>query len=167
MVKSNFATKPHSSWLSPILQSKHITPMLVKCLKHVPFCMFQIGTGQTLSYQSRLSSSRSWSIKNLCTETKSKTKLLHLFICLFFSYECIGLLQMHLVKKTYCCLPSIWQSLHDANLKHVSEWYIFQNGTQCQSGTCFRLASCKLCHMEGRRQYVFLTKCIWSSPIHS
>ena len=30
---------------------------------------------------------------------------------------------------TYCCLPSIWQRLHGANLKHVSEMHIFQNGT--------------------------------------
>ena len=29
---------------------------------------------------------------------------------------------------------------HSANLKHVSGWHIFQNGTQCQSETCFRMA---------------------------
>ena len=35
---------------------------------------------------------------------------------------------------------SIWRSLHGANLKHVSEMHIFQNGTPCQSETCFRMA---------------------------
>ena len=34
----------------------------------------------------------------------------------------------------------IWISLHNTNLKHVSKWHIFQNGTQCQSKTCFKMA---------------------------
>ena len=47
---------------------------------------------------------------------------------------------MQWVKKTYCCLPAIWQSLHCANLKHVSaEMHIFQNATPCQFETCFRM----------------------------
>ena len=47
---------------------------------------------------------------------------------------------MQWVKKTICCLPSIWQSLHSANLNHVSEMHIFLNGTPCQSETCLRMA---------------------------
>ena len=33
---------------------------------------------------------------------------------------------MQWVKKQHCCLPSIWLSLHSANLKHVSKWHIFR-----------------------------------------
>ena len=35
---------------------------------------------------------------------------------------------------------SIWQTLHGADLKHVSQMHIFQNGTPCQSETCFGMA---------------------------
>ena len=34
----------------------------------------------------------------------------------------------------------------------------------CISETCIRLVPCKLCHIEGIQQHVFLTHCIWSSP---
>ena len=47
-------------------------------------------------------------------------------ICLFFSNECRATSKCNEFKKTYCCLPSIWPSLHSANLKHVSDWYIFR-----------------------------------------
>ena len=33
-----------------------------------------------------------------------------------------------------------YDKVHSANLEHVSEWHIFQNGTQHQSETCFRMA---------------------------
>ena len=62
-----------------------------------------------------------------------------LFVCLFFSNKSRATSNV-MVKKTYCRLPSIWQSLHGANLKHVLEMHIFQNGTPCQSETCFRMA---------------------------
>ena len=42
--------------------------------------------------------------------------------------------------KRHCCLPSVWLSLHGAILTYVSEMHIFQNGTPCQSETCFRMA---------------------------
>ena len=42
----------------------------------------------------------------LCKETKSKAKLLHLFVC-FFSNECRATSNAKWGKKTYCCLPSI------------------------------------------------------------
>ena len=71
-------------------------------------------------------------VRCLCKETKSTTKL-YLFVCLFSCFNCNEL-------KRHCCLPSIWQSLHDANLKHGLEMPFFQNGTQCQSETCFRMA---------------------------
>ena len=48
---------------------------------------------------------------------------------------------------------------------------MFQNGMvyhfekkMCISETCFRLAPCKLCDIEGRQQYIFLIHCIRSSP---
>ena len=49
-------------------------------------------------------------------------------------------------------------------LKHVSDWHgvpFWKNNTLCIYETCFRY---KLCHAEGRQQYVFWTLCIWSSP---
>ena len=51
-----------------------------------------------------------------------------------------------------------------AILKHFSNWHMVYHSEMCISETCFRLALCKLCHIEGRQQYVFLTHCIWSSP---
>ena len=89
--------------------------------KNVTFWnMFQIDTVQTSSYQSRMLNARSWSIRpSFC-------------ICLFvFSYEC---------RDTTNAMSPRYDSLHSVNLKHVSEWHIFQNGTQCQSETCFRMA---------------------------
>ena len=90
---------------------------------------------------------RQWSqqvIKKKKWKKKKKNIPHPLFVCLFvyFSVINVGLLQMQWVKKTYmyCCLLSIWQSLHRANLKNVSEKHIFQNGTPCQSETCFRMA---------------------------
>ena len=40
------------------------------------------------------------------------------------------------------------RSLHGANLKHGSEMHIFQNGTPCQSETCFRMARVIGCVMS-------------------
>ena len=77
--------------------------------------------------------------KNLCKETKSKAKLLH-FVSLFLQERMLSYFKFSELKTHHCCLPLIWQSLYSANLKHVSKWHIFQNGTQCQSETCFRTA---------------------------
>ena len=105
--------------------------------------MFQIGTVQTSSYQSRISNARSWSIKICAKRPKAK---LHLFVSL--SVINVELLQIQCVKETYIvrclrfdkvCTVSIWNMLqkclffrtaHHANLKHVSGWHMFQNGTQ-------------------------------------
>ena len=65
-----------------------------------------------------------------------------------FLTHCIWSSPTFLTEKILCggtasvtYLPAlIWQSLHSANLKHVSKWQIFQNGTPCQSETCFRMA---------------------------
>ena len=43
-------------------------------------------------------------------------------------------------KRHHCCLPYMWQSLNSANRKNASKWQHFQNGRQCQSETCFRMA---------------------------
>ena len=52
----------------------------------------------------------------------------------------VEVFQIKSVRKTYTCLPSIGQSLYSADLKQVLEWHTFQNGTQCQSRACFRMA---------------------------
>ena len=36
-------------------------------------------------------------------------------------------------------LPAL-DSLNSDNRKPVSEWHVFQNSTQCQSKTCFKIA---------------------------
>ena len=51
-----------------------------------------------------------------------------------------------------------------AILKHVLDWHGVPFWKMCISKTCFRLAPCKLCHIEGRWQYVFFNHYIWSSP---
>ena len=59
--------------------------------------------------------------------------------------------------------------LHAA-LKHVPSAKMLQIGMVCRSENCifdtfFRLAPCKLCHIESRQQYVFVvTHWIWSRP---
>ena len=40
-----------------------------------------------------------------------------------------------------------YDQVYSVNFKHVSEIHIFQNGTPCQSKTCFRLT-----HVLERRQ---------------
>ena len=107
--------------------------------------MFQIGTVKTSSYRSRMLKARSWSTKYCAKRPKVRPSCISLFVSLFFRIN-VGLLQMQWVKKTYCCLLSIWQSLHGAIVKNVSEMHIFQNGTPCQSVACFRMT-----HVSERR----------------
>ena len=100
----------------------------------------QISTVQTLSYWSRTLNARSWRIKT-CARSPKLRPFLHLFVCLFFfPVISVGLFKCNEFKRHHCCLPSMWQSLHSVNLKHVSEWHIYQDGTQCQSETCFKVA---------------------------
>ena len=106
--------------------------------------MFQICTVQTSSYRSRMLNTRSWSIK-MCAKRPHVRQaafclFVCLFVCLFFSNKCRATSNLQWVKKTYCCLPSIWQSLHGANLIHVSEIHIFSERHTGQSETCFRMA---------------------------
>ena len=86
--------------------------------------MFQISTVQTSSYRSRMINAWSWSIKISEKRPKVRSGCISFFLCFSVTKR----------------LPSIWLSLHDANLKHVSEMHIFQNSTPCQSETCFRMA---------------------------
>ena len=109
--------------------------------KYVPFRnILQISTVQTSSYRSRILNASSWNLKTCAKRPKVRQSLiLHLFVYLF-SVMSVGLFQMKWVEKTYCYLPSIWQSLHRANLKHISEWHNFQNARRCQHETCFWMA---------------------------
>ena len=69
-------------------------------------------------------------LKNKQTNKRSLAYFWSLFTNLYASEPCIYHATL------------IWRSLHGANLKHVSEMHIFQNGTQCQSETCFRDGTC-------------------------
>ena len=103
--------------------------------------------------------------KNFCKETKSKAKLLHLFIC--FSALNAELLQMQWVKNTKktsflwnldmadfahrqseACfkIAHFFRTAHHVNLKHVSGWHMFQNGTQHKSKE-----TCDVCHKSVKR----------------
>ena len=67
------------------------------------------------------------------------------------------------VKVNATCMQNVMRVLR-AVLKHVPSWNMFQIGLVCPvlkkkyvlTETCIRLAPCKLCHIEGRQQYVFL-----------
>ena len=79
--------------------------------------------------------------KNLYKETKSKTKLLHWFICLFVLVMYVGILQVQLVKKTLLSaldMTTFAQRQSEAcfRMAHFSErhkmpiWNMFQDGTR-------------------------------------
>ena len=61
-----------------------------------------------------------------------------------------------------CCVP-FW-NMCCAILKYVSDWHGVPFWNMCISETCFRLAPSKLCHIEGKQHYAFLTHWIWSNP---
>ena len=109
-------------------------------LKNVHFWnMFQIGTVQTLSYRGQtticLFNHFIWSRPTFVTEKQTKKErnaAWPYFWSIFTNFYASGPCIYH--------ATSIWRSLHGAYLKHVSDMHIFQNGTPCQSETCFRMA---------------------------
>ena len=107
-------------------------------------------TVQTLTYRSRMINAWSWSIKISEKRPKVRSGCISLFVCSFFSNKSRATSNV-MVKKTYCRLPSIWQSLHGANLKHILEMHIFQNGTPC----------CNLKHVSG--WHMFQNASTWKS----
>ena len=97
-------------------------------LKNVPFWnMLQIGNVQTSSYRSCMLKARSWSIKTCARKSKLRPSY---YICLFVCFS-VMIMNVELLfkftdlKRHHCFLPSILQSLHSANLKHVSKWHFF------------------------------------------
>ena len=69
-----------------------------------------------------------------------------------------------LVKQRFLLARVACSSETCAILKHVSDWRGVPFWKMCISDTRFGMAPCKLCHIEDRKQYVFVTYCVWCSP---